>query len=212
MELGLRSNSKKNQLNNPGNDINTNENNLGYGANDDIDMLDNRNKINLNQIKMATPNLDDINEERKKVGLKPFSNTYCKICKQYNAHVPWLCPDYTCSICKSKGTHFANNCPKKPRLCQWCKNDLNPENYKNKENDLPHKDFQDCPYKNMIIAAKRIRCLFCKRYGHAARDCNYSSTNTYYNFNGYRRNYNYFKYNKRGNKRGGFRGAKRGGK
>lgn len=178
-------------------DINTNiNNNLGLGTNDDIIMADNTKDNKLNKFKMA--DLKQINEERKRIGLRPFENVYCKICKKYNEHVPWLCPDYTCYICRDKGKHFANNCPKKPRICQWCKNDLNPLNVP--QGKIAHEDFQSCPNRPTIIFTKRTKCILCKRFGHVAQDCNFSNANTYYNFNGFRRN-NYTKY-KRGYKRG----------
>lgn len=116
-------------------DINTNINNsLGLGTNDDIIMADNTKDNKLNKFKMA--DLKQINEQRKNIGLRPFENVYCKICKKYNEHVPWLCPDYTCYICRAKGEHFANNCPKKPRICQWCKNDLNPKTYQKEKRHM----------------------------------------------------------------------------
>ncbi len=201
--VNIKSSSKGNKDSNSySEDINTNiNNNLGLGTNDDIIMTDNTKDNNLNNIKMAE--LKQINEQRKKVGLRPFENVYCKICKKYNEHVPWLCPDYTCYICGEKGQHFANYCPKKPRICQWCKSDLNSLNVKN----VAHKDFQDCPNKPTIIFTKRTKCILCKRFGHVAQDCNYSNTNTYYNFSGFRRN-NYTKYKRGGYKRG--RGKYRG--
>ena len=202
--INIKSSSKGSQNNkNYSEDINTNSNNNNIlGINDDIIMQDNTIENNFNQIKMSEAKLKEINNQRKNVGLKPFENIYCKICKKYNSHVPWLCPDYTCYICRDKGKHFASNCPNKPRICQWCKSDLNPNN-----GTPAHTDFQNCPSKPMIIFTKRIRCLLCKRYGHVAKDCNFSNANIYYNFNGFRRN-NYAK-NKRGYKRGG-RGKFRG--
>lgn len=192
--VNIKSNSKGNQYN-FSEDINTN-NNLGLGTNDDIIMADNTKDNKLNKFKMAE--LKQINEERKKIGLRPFENVYCKICKKYNEHVPWLCPDYTCYICRAKGQHFANNCPNKPRICQWCKNDLNPKNVP--EGKTAHTDFQNCPNRPTIIFTKRTRCILCKRFGHVALDCNFSNANTYYNFN-FKRN-NYAKYKRGGYKRG----------
>ena len=107
--------------------------------------------------------LDNINKVREETGLKPFNTIYCWVCLQVNKHSTANCPYNHCKICNNMG-HIANNCIRKPRICQFCNEDLNKIN----NPKAKHDNWLDCPNRKYIIGAK---CLYCKGYGHILKNC-----------------------------------------
>lgn len=145
--------------------------------------------------------LDSINKARKELGLRPLSNLYCRICKK-DDHSTKTCPERKCAICAAK--HDTRTCPKRPKICQYCNQDLNKNNYGTGKAP-PHSDFFDCPKKKMLIAKRFVRCLFCKKIGHIAMNCRSRKQNINkfgnQNYNQFKKNYyNRSQNNKKGKK------------
>lgn len=134
--------------------------------------------------------LENINNNRKNVGLGKISDVYCKVCKTTGKHFMRDCEKLVCKICGEK--HLTRLCEKRPKICQYCGTDVNIKNYKEGKKPL-HTNFFDCPKKSIYLAKKFARCIICKQPGHIALNCKFKNNN---NFN---RNKNFIKKNNNNN-------------
>ena len=129
---------------------------------------------------MSKLDIPSINKSRKNLGIKPIGNVVCGVCKAVNEHFTQECQHAFCNLCTQTG-HTQNACPRKPVVCQFCGQDINPNNYENK--NPPHTTFFNCPQRIYVLAKFKAFCIKCRKPGHYAYQC-YSTFIPKRNYNG----------------------------
>ena len=104
----------------------------------------------------AQVNLNETNNARRLIGLKPLHKIWCGICHQEDNHWYFNCPYLICELCY--GHHLTSDCDAM-KCCQFC--------------GSTHHVTAACTEQEtlQLKAAHRRVCALCHQPGHIAKQC-----------------------------------------